>query len=262
MPLRLVHAFEPSQYAVRPIIGWTPSIEGVMRNAAERLLDEAVEVLGLVYPDLDVSVRLQPGSATQTLLEESERASLVVLGSRGTGGFAGLLIGSTTLHVAAHAHCPVVAVPAADDVTPARRGVVVGVDGSELSERAIDFAFQAASETHEDLVALHAWTDPAQMGGGVMMPLVYDPALVSEEERLSLAESMAGWPEKYPDVPVEHKVVRDHPVRALVAQAANARLLVVGSRGRGEVRSLVLGSVSHGVLHHATCPVAVVRGPE
>jgi nucleotide-binding universal stress UspA family protein len=92
-----------------------------------------------------------------------------------------------------------------------------------------------------------------------MLPLVYDPVLVNDEEQLVMAESMAGWSEKFPDVAVEHRVVRDHPVHALVGAADNARLLVVGSRGRGSLRSLLLGSVSHGVLHHATSPVAVVH---
>ena len=94
-----------------------------------------------------------------------------------------------------------------------------------------------------------------------MLPLVNDPRLVNDEERVAMAESMAGWSEKYPDVKVEHRVVRDHPVHALVAAAGHAQLLVVGSRGRGTLRSLLLGSVSHGVLHHATGPVAVVHPP-
>ncbi|MGZ4614238.1 MAG: universal stress protein [Actinomycetes bacterium] len=260
LPLRLVHSFEPSQYSVRPTVGWTPNIEGVLRNAAQRLCDETVEVLGVVYPDLEVTARLQPGSAAETLLEESERAEVVVLGSRGTGGFADLVLGSTTLHVASHARCPVVAVPdPGDGEEPVRHGVVVGVDGSEVSQTAIEYAFQAASEVHEKLVAVHAWYDPTRTGVGLMMPLVYDPMAVDNEERLVLAESMAGWSEKYPDVEVEHKVIRDHPVRALVVEGAGARLLVVGTRGRGAIRSLALGSVSHGVLHHATGPVAVVR---
>jgi nucleotide-binding universal stress UspA family protein len=92
-----------------------------------------------------------------------------------------------------------------------------------------------------------------------MVPLGYDPATAAREERLVLAESMAGWQERFPDVKVVHSVVLGHPVPSLVSRAAGARLLVVGSRGRSSVRSLVLGSVSHGVLHHASGPVAVVR---
>jgi nucleotide-binding universal stress UspA family protein len=184
---------------------------------------------------------------------------MVVLGSRGTGGFTGLVVGSTTLHVASLAHCPVIAVPAPTADEPARHDIVVGVDGSPLSEAAIEFAFQAAADVGEELIAVHAWTDPAQLGPGIMLPLVYDPVLVQDEERLVMAESMVGWSEKFPEVTFVHHVVRDHPVPALTDAARHARLLVVGSRGRGPVRSLLLGSVSHGVLHHATSPVAVVH---
>jgi nucleotide-binding universal stress UspA family protein len=258
LPLRLVHAFEPSQYAVRSTVGWTPDLHGVLRNSAQRLVDETTEVLAMVYPDLELQTRLEPGSAVEILVEESEHADTVVVGSRGSGGFADLIIGSTTLHVASQARCPVVAVPSPPDGEAPRHGVVVGVDGSALSESAIGFALQVASELDEPLVALHAWTDPARLGPGLMLPLVYDPALVADEEGLVLAESMAGWAEKYPDVRIENKVTRGHAVQALTAEARNARLLVVGSRGRGSVRSMI-GSVSHGVLHHATGPVAVVH---
>jgi nucleotide-binding universal stress UspA family protein len=260
-PLRVVHAFEPSQYAVRSTVGWRPDLHGVLRNSAQRLVEETTEVLAMVYPDLDVQPRLEPGSAVEMLVEESEHADMVVVGSRGSGGFADLVIGSTTLHVASQARCPVVAVPWPPDGEAPRHGVVVGVDGSELSESAIEFAVQVASEMGEPLVALHAWTDPARLGPGVMLPLVYDPAIVADEEGLVLAESMAGWAEKFPDVRIENKVARGHAVHALVTEARHAQLLVVGSRGRGSVRSLI-GSVSHGVLHHATGPVAVVHEPD
>lgn len=256
--LRLVHAFEPSPYTVRSTLGWTPQVEGVLRNLDERLVAETVEVLRGVYPDLVLETRLDPGSAVEILDEESREAYVLVLGSRGSGGFADLVLGSIPLHLASQAHCPVVAVPDTEQSDTARHGVVVGVDGSELSEAAVDFALQMASDVREPLLALHAWSDPAQMGPGVMMPLVYDPVLVAEEERLVLAESMAGWAEKYPDVEIHQKVVRGHSVKSLVDASDGARLLVVGSRGHGAVRSL-LGSVSHGVLHHATGPVAVVR---
>jgi nucleotide-binding universal stress UspA family protein len=257
-PLRVVHAFEPSQYAVRATIGWTPDMHDVLRNSAQRLVDETTEVLAMVYPDLELQTRLEPGSAVEMLVEESEHADAVVVGSRGSGGFADLIIGSTTLHVASQARCPVIAVPSPPDGEAPRHGVVVGVDGSAMSESAIEFALQVASDLDEPLVALHAWTDPARVGPGVMLPLVYDPTLVADEEGLVLAESMAGWAEKYPDVRIENKVTRGHAVHALITEARRARLLVVGSRGRGSVRSL-LGSVSHGVLHHSTGPVAVVH---
>lgn len=257
--LRVVHAYEPSQYTVRPTIGWEPQVEGVMRNAAQRVIDDTVEVLGMAYPDLDVSSRLEAGSPAAVLLDESEGAESVVVGSRGAGGFAGLLVGSTALHVASHAKCPVVAVPApADDEKP-RHGVVVGVDGSDLATSAIEYALREASSMGEPLRAVHTWTDPSQIGPGVMLPLVFDATLVHNEETRVLAESMAGWAEKFPDVTIELKVVRGHPVKTLVTEAAGARLLVVGSHGRGAVRSLVLGSVGHGVLHHASGPVAVVH---
>lgn len=259
LPLRIVHAFESSMYDVRLSGGYDPGVSGALRNAAQQMVDEAAQAAKATHPDVHVVTRLEAGPGAATLIEESEHARMVVLGTRGSGGFTSLVIGSTTLHVASHARCTVVAVPARAADEPEGHGVIVGVDGSELSEAAIEFAFQMASETDEPLVALHAWRDPSSSGPGSMVPLVYDPVLVSEEEQVVLAESLAGWQEKYPDVHVEPKVVHGHPTSALVDQARDARLLVVGCRGRGELRSLLMGSVSHGVLHHATCPVAVVR---
>lgn len=259
-PLHVVHAFTPTQHdPPNPSFGWMLDAERVVHDAEQRLVDETIEELGVQCPGIEVTVRLDSGSAAQALIKESKRAQLMVLGSRGTGGFTGLAVGSTSMHVASLAHCPVVIVPAATEAQVERRGVVVGVDGSELSETAIELAFQMASETNQDLVAVHAWYQPARIESRVMQPLVHDPALVNNEERVAMAESMAGWSEKYPDVKVEHRIVRDHPVHALVEAADNAQLLVVGSRGRAALRRLLLGSVSHGVLHHATGPVAVVH---
>lgn len=259
--LRVVHAYDPAQYSVRPPVGWDPDLGRVLTTTAQRLLDETEEVLGVVYPDLRVTTRLHAGPPSQVLLEESTEAESLVVGSRGTGGFTDLLVGSTTLHVASHAYGPVIAVPAVDEDpdAPPPSGVVVGVDGSALSMAAVEWAFRAADEMGEPLIAVHAWTDPAQVGPGVMLPLVFDALLVQKEEEVLLAENLAGWSEKYPDVQVRRLVVKAHPVRALVRAARDARLVVVGSHGRGAVRSLVLGSVGHGVLHHATTPVAVVR---
>lgn len=259
LPLRLVHAVEAPLYPLRQVIGHTFDVEGSIRRSAQRLVEDTVEVLHGVYPTLDITAVLPTGAATEALLEESKHAHTVVVGSRGSGGFTGLVMGSTAMHVAAHAACPVIAIPDPPDAEAPRRGIVVGIDGSATSESAVAYALEMASEAGEPLLALHSWYDPARTGVGRMMPLGYDPAEVVQEERLSLAESMAGWQEKFPDVAVDQKVVYGHPVPALVAAASAASLLVVGSRGRGALRSLVLGSVSHGVLHRATGPVAVVH---
>jgi nucleotide-binding universal stress UspA family protein len=258
-PLLLLHAYEPSQYSVRSTVGYTPDLQDVVHNAAERLVEDVVDVVHAAHPDVTVQIRLQPGSAVEQLVEESESAQAVVVGSRGTGGFRDLVIGSTTLHLAAHAHCPVIAVPAPDEVPLGRHGVVVGVDGTALSESAIGYAFEAAADLREPLLAVHAWYDVTRTGTGHMMPLGYVPSEIRDQERLALAESMAGWQEKFPEVEVQAKVVLGHPVASLVKAARDAQLLVVGCRGRGALRSALLGSVSHGVLHHARVPVAVVH---
>ena len=258
-PLRLVRAFEPSQHPVRPTIGRTPEVEAALLDAARRLLDETAEVLALANPALEVDTDLPTSSAAEALLEESQRAHTLVVGSRGSGGFAAMVLGSTALHLSSAARCPVVAVPRPLDVEAPRAGVVVGVDGSQNSEAATEYAFEMAASMGEPLTAVLAWHDPARTGVGIIGPPGHDPAVVAQEEHLVLAESLAGWQQKFPDVAVTHEVVIGHPVPTLVSGAADARLLVVGSRGRGSVRSLLLGSVSQGVLHHAAGPVAVVR---
>ncbi|MGH8968326.1 MAG: universal stress protein [Actinomycetes bacterium] len=256
--VRVVHALELSLFDVRLDAAYGPGWETPLRTSMRQMLDEIVADAARSHPDVTVETRLEAAPASVILVEESERADTVVLGKRGTGGFANLVIGSTTLHVATNAHCPVVAVPTAPAAGPARRGVVVGVDGTPAAEPVIEYAFRAADEAGEPLMAVHTWRDPAPMGPGVMMPLVYDPTLVTFEERLLLSEMMAGWSQKYPDVEVQQTVLHAHAVPSLVEEARAARLLVVGCRRRGDLKSLLLGSVSHGVLHRACGPVAVV----
>jgi nucleotide-binding universal stress UspA family protein len=180
-----------------------------------------------------------------------------VLGSRGLGGFSGLVIGSTAVAVAGHAHAPVVVIRA--DEPPADGPVVVGVDGTPVGEAAIAFAFAQASARGVDLVAVHAWTDlvveAAYVGGAAAL----DFAPLEEQAAETLAERLAGWQEKYPDVHVVREVVRERAARALLRNSEHAQLVVVGTRGRGGFRGLVLGSTSQHLLQHARCPVAVVR---
>ena len=110
-----------------------------------------------------------------------------------------------------------------------------------------------------DLVAVHAWLHPVSAGPGDMLPLVYDPDALADEERRLLGESLAGWAERYPNVVVHRELVRNRPGHALVERSAAAQLVVVGARGRGGFTGLLLGSVSQTLIHHAACPVAVVR---
>jgi nucleotide-binding universal stress UspA family protein len=169
-----------------------------------------------------------------------------------------LLIGSVAVDLAAHASCPVVVVrgPEPDYTAPRPEPVVVGVDGSPTSEAAVAFAFEAAALQNVPLVAVHVWHD--LLVDPTMAPLL-DWDVVESDEREVLAERLAGWTAKYPDVPVRRLVACDRPGRALVDESGRAQLVVVGSRGRGGFRGMLLGSVSQALLHHAHCPVAVVR---
>lgn len=260
-PVRLVHAFEPSMHDVR--IGGTYQA-GVMDDyvdAARALLDATLQHVVAEHPTLSVTTLLVDESPSSTLVEESRQADTIVMGAHGATGFSALVAGSTTMSVAQHAHCTVVAVPTVH--VEEGSGIVVGVDGSPLSMSAIEYAFEEASTLGEPLLAVHAWSDPMTSSVvGAAMPLVHDPTEHKHGQERALAESLAGWSDKYPDVEVSRRMVHEHPVRALASAASGARLLVVGSRGRGALRSLLLGSVSHGVLHLASCPVAVVHGPE
>jgi nucleotide-binding universal stress UspA family protein len=226
------------------------------KAAAAHCLREGVKAAQQAHPELDVDPVLHLAPGVDALAEESEKAALVVLGARGHGGFAELLVGSTAIALTARACCPVIVVRGSIvDTGP----IVVGVDGTPDSEAAIAFAYEAASRRGADLLAVHAWSDViTAWSGSVPIPdLDWDE--VATEERVVLAERLAGWRDKYPDVAVRQVVHENRPAQELLNEAQGAQLLVVGSRGRGGIKSMLLGSVSHAMLHHAPCPVAVVK---
>ncbi|GIJ27078.1 universal stress protein [Micromonospora qiuiae] len=257
-PLRIVHAFiwPLMRVPLGPAPG-APAGAG-LRNQAQRYVDEAVAEAGEATPEVAVEGAVVEGAASGVLLAESRAAALVVLGSRGLGGFAGLLLGSAAVQVSAHADCPVLVVRGEP---PTNGPVVVGVDGSELSRQAVGFAFEEAARRDTELIAVHAWLYPTPAGPGDILPLVYDLDAFQEQEERVLAESVAEWSGRYPEVTVQQRLVRGSPGRALVEQSRTAQLVVVGARGRGPLGGLLLGSVSHAVLHHAESPVAIVRKP-
>jgi nucleotide-binding universal stress UspA family protein len=233
---------------------------GAYRAAMVKSTRDAVSAAAVTAakaaPGVEITEHVLDGFPVPRLVEASRHAGLVVIGDRGLGGFTSLLVGSVALGLTARAECPVVVVRGgrSSDAGP----VVVGIDGSRISEAALAFAFEAADAREVPLIAVHAWTDSVIEAATV--PLV-DWDAVETEERSLLAERLAGWGEKFPDVVVRRVVVRDRPAHALIEQAlgAAAQLVVVGSHGRGSAAGLVLGSASHAVLHHSPCPVAVVR---
>lgn len=219
-----------------------------VRESAERILGEALVA--------DSAVDLRPGPAVSVLLEAADGAAMLVVGSRGHGQVAGALAGSVSQHLARHATCPVVvARPAAH---PAARRIIVGVDGSGGSDAALEFACRRAELTDEDVVVVHGWRDGSASGTTRREVPAEFMDRIAEEERL-LAEAVAGVRSAHPDVRLLPEAIPVVAWRALADASAVATLVVVGSRGRGAFSGMLLGSVSQQVLHHAQCPVAVVR---
>ncbi|TDU83776.1 nucleotide-binding universal stress UspA family protein [Kribbella voronezhensis] len=255
--LRLVHVLalpvSSSPFGIAVTVEFEP-----LRHAAHELLDKVSRRIRADHRELAIEVVVEFGGTAPTLLQEATQARLVVLGSRGLGEFRDLTAGSVSAHVATHAPCPVVVIPA-DWSSQDADGVVVGVDGSELSIDAVDFAFEQAQARNMTLTAVMAWHDPVRTGPGDLLPLVYDLDALEQESAALLAESVAGHSAKYPDVVVRQELVRGHPDDVLIDAGRSAELLVVGSRGRGAFRGLLLGSTSRALVHYAPCPIAVVR---
>jgi nucleotide-binding universal stress UspA family protein len=258
--LHLVYGFDPlfGYYA-----GGLPVPQSAfdeLESFAERRLSEATGVAHQVAASLTVTTARPHEPPIPVLLGLSKKAQLIVLGSAGWGGFTGMLAGSTAVAVAAHAECPVAVVRTRADGSPATHGpVVIGVDGSRTSERALGVAFDEATWRGVPLVAVHSWSDADYLSTLPEEYALIEQEPADEEQRRVLAEGLAGWQDKYPDVQVERVVVKDRPRRQLLEWAARSQLVVVGSRGRGGFTGMLLGSTSQALIHHAGCPVLIVR---
>jgi len=255
VPLRLVHAYVLPSRGYPEIVLTGHEVRQAFEQQGNRWLEEAADVARAFAPDVPVETSLVVDRPAAALIAASHDASRVVLGSRGLGGFSGLLVGSVAVAVSAHGTSPVVVVR---DGFRHDGPVVVGVDGSPASEEAVGFAFAEASLSGAPLTAVIAWTD-FLVDSPHHSRFRVDWSQVEAEQLRLLAERLAGWQEKYPDVRVERVVRHDRPVRALLDVAQDARLLVVGSRGMGGFTGMLLGSTSQALVHHAPCPLAVVR---
>ena len=254
--LKIIHALDFAPYGFGGPYMDSGGVYEWVEASGKAILAEAQEQAFAVNPIIDVHTELSIGSSAQWLVDLSENARIVVVGASGSGAAATALLGNTAINVTSHAHCPVVVVRG--DAHPGGP-VVVGVDGSPTSERAISVAFQEASMRNAPLVAVHVWSDlgPAAFEDPRAAALV--PQGLEEDEHAVLAESLAGWQEKYPDVRVTREVYIDNPRARLLEWSKKAQLLVVGSRGRGGFKGMLLGSTSNSLVGGAHCPVVVVR---
>lgn len=186
----------------------------------------------------------------------SERADLLVLGAHEGSKWAGSFFGTRAVKIAAVAHCPVAVIPL--DEPSGDKGVVVGIDGSEAAKKAIAYAAEEASRRRVPLTAVYAWMPPLTPG----LEYLWSEELVESQRAAAeeaIAIGVAGLSQRYPDLQVNREIIQAAPVAALVQVAEEADLLVVGSRGRGALSRLLLGSVSHGVIQALPCPVIVTR---
>ncbi|MEV4702849.1 universal stress protein [Actinoplanes sp. NPDC049316] len=246
-PVQFLYAYEPVAGVPTPA-GW---LEGETDRAVQDALRDAVTSAATTHPGVHIETSVVHASAATTLIERSAEAGLVVVGSRGHSAVANLL-GSVSLAVSAQAHCPVVVVRG----DPARTGsIVVGVDESTSAQLALGFAAETAAARGSELLVVRA--RPPLRGFWVEKPEVVQAALNVLARQLE--DVLAPWRDKYPQVPVRTEVLAEHPAAALTRYGTSAQLVVVGSRGRGALRGMVLGSISQHLLHHAPCSVAVVH---
>jgi nucleotide-binding universal stress UspA family protein len=223
---------------------------------AKALIEEAVEVASRAAHGVRVEQAVLDSAPVPMLVGLSKEAQLVVVGRRGGGRLHGIPLGSVSAGLLHHGHSPVAVIHIEAD-SPPHRGpapVVVGIDGSAASELATAIAFDEASWRGVDLVALHAWCDSDVFGIHTL-----EWAAVEASAHETLAERLAGWQERYPDVTVHSVVVLDRAAQHLLEQAERAQLVVVGSHGRGGFAGMLLGSVGTAVAQAARAPVIVAR---
>ena len=263
VPLTLVHVVNA------PVPGWSqvPAPAGLRQwqekrarefiKSAIKVAEESTGERGPVQIDSKVFY----SATVPTLIGLSKEAEMVVVGYRGHGGvLVRTFLGSVSSGLVYHAHCPVAVIHDEEPLIAnvARAPVLVGIDGSPASEAATAIAFDEASRRGVDVMALHAWTDLRVSDFKELFPNFNLDAQLSDEEE-TLAERLAGWQERYPDVGIRRKIEIGEPALPLIEASKQAQLIVVGSHGRGGFAGMLLGSVGAAVVNRARIPVIVAR---
>jgi nucleotide-binding universal stress UspA family protein len=257
-PLRLAHVVDPvADYGPGVTEPLTSTDYARLAGHGRWVLDTAAEEARIAVRalhDIEISTELVHEPVGPALLDRTGGARMMVVGTRGRGTVQRALLGSVSAALARRARCPVVVVREGAPLTAEARKklIVVGVDGTAISEPAIEAALHEASARGVPLLALHVWT-------GIELPSVSVELAVDTEKQIVLAESLAGWQERFPDVEIRREIVTDRPERCLLERSGQAQLLVVGSRGRGGFAGMLFGSTSQALLLSVACPIMIVR---
>jgi len=253
-PLRIVSA---AALLPRMIGGHAASdpatVADVLRQNRDRALAAGADRAAKAAPGLLIDTDQLAGSPDQAVTDSGSGAMMLVVGSRGVGAFAAMVLGSVSRYVATHATCPVVVVR--DETWASHRQVGIGIADLETSAAALEFAFEEAALRKASLMAIHAWHTPqsdiSRAGEATAPPSRH---AVEEHVTQQLEQLLSDWRAKYPDVQVSQDVVHGHPARALVGLSARADLVILGRRAAHHGA----GSVTHAMLNHAHGPIATV----
>ncbi|WP_345312198.1 universal stress protein [Gordonia alkaliphila] len=256
--LKIVSAYTTTTSDYAPGLVIPQDVIDAIRGEVSKYVQDAAKVAEEAAPGITIHGSIAEGDAAHVMIDFSEDAEMVVLGSRGLGGLKGLFLGSVSTSVAAHAKSKVVIVP--PEAIIGDGPVVVGVDDSKVSDPAVAEAYRQADLRNAELIAVHTWTPldaDALHGFGLSADEIEQ---MSEQAVGAVAERMAGYSTDHPDVQVKRVVIPEEPGKAILETAGDtASLIVMGSRGRGGFTGLLLGSRSQKVLHHAKVPVMIVR---
>lgn len=263
-PLTVLHILDYLGHIPSPMgpFGWPDVADERVVGIAKSGADRARNIADIV----DVSAVTCVARVPNTLIEFSENAELLVVGTRGHGDLAGAVLGSVAFAVSAHAHCPVVVVRGESVLPGPGRPVIVGVDGSPSSDEALRYGADVAAAAHAPLIVVSAYrtlTSEVWAEAYVYLEAEGEPNFDTVARKSATAAASAGARiarAAYPGLTITERVIEGLPARVLAKASDQAGLLVVGSRGHGGFAGLMLGSVSHALIHSAPCPVAIIHG--